>query len=162
MARLFKEAKTAVKSIVGDARLVSYGLILLTVHALGVMLLYNALPEYDNIVHFWFGFFLSECSSKAASAVHLQSRLAARIQRRGWASISLYRADLLLRLIGFLLVGGLFWEWAELTFSRYFHIRPDSFFAFPITLRNIDGALDVSVGILGAVVAFLIAARKRK
>lgn len=124
------------------------------------MLLYDALPEFDNVGHFWFGFVLSEYSGKAAGAVDLHSRLAGGIQRRRGASFSFYRADLLLRLVGFLLVGGLLWEWAELTFSSYFRIRADSFFALPITLRNIDGTLDVTVGILGAFVAFLVAARK--
>jgi len=160
MDRLFGEAKTVIKSIVGDARLVSYGLLLLAMHALGIVLLYDALPEFDIVAHFWFGFVLSEYSGKAARAVNLQSRLAARIQRRGWASFGFYRADLLLRLVGFLLIGGLFWEWAELTFSRYFRIRPDSFFAFPITLHNIDGTIDVSVGILGAILAFLLTKRR--
>src|SRR3972149_11801920 len=100
MDRLFGEAKTVIKSIVGDARLVSYGLLLLAMHALGIVLLYDALPEFDIVAHFWFGFVLSEYSGKAARAVNLQSRLAARIQRRGWASFWFLRGGLLF---------GLFW-----------------------------------------------------
>lgn len=149
-------------SIVRDKRLVFYGLFLLILHALGIVVLYRVIPEFDSVPHFWFGYVLSAYSSKAASAIYLQSRLCTGIQKRGWSTFSIRQADLLLRLGGFLFVGGLLWEWAELAFSHYLGIRPDSFFSFPITLRNVDGALDVSVGTLGAVVAFLVAARKRE
>jgi hypothetical protein len=149
-------------SIAKDKRLVFYGLFLLVLHALGIVVLYWVIPEFDNVPHFWFGYVLSTYSSKAASAVNLQLRLCTCIQKRGWSTFSSRQADLLLRLGGFLLAGGLFWEWAELAFSRYFGVRPDSFLAFPITLRNIDGALDVSVGTLGAAVAFLVSTRKRE
>jgi hypothetical protein len=149
-------------SIAKDKRLVFYGLVLLILHALGIVVLYDVIPEFDNVPHFWFGYVLSAYSSKASSAVNLQSRLCLGIQKRWWTTFSIRQADLLLRLGGFLLVGGLFWEWAELAFSGYLGIRPDSFLAFPITLHNIDGTLDVSVGTLGAVAAFLVAAGKRE
>lgn len=162
LRRLFDDVRTMAVSIAKDKRLVLYGLFLLILHALGIVVLYRVIPEFDNVPHFWFGYVLSAYSSKAASAVNLQSRLCTGIQERGWSTFSIRQADLLLRLGGFLFVGGLLWEWAELAFSRYLGIYPDSFFSFPITLRNIDGALDVSVGTLGAIVAFLVAARKRK
>jgi len=59
-------------------------------------------------------------------------------------------------MVGFLLIGGLLWEWSELFFSPFLGIKPDSFFTFPITLRNIDGAIDVAVGAIGASLAFFI------
>jgi len=92
----------------------------------------------------------------------LQSNLADKFQKHGWNAASYGKVDFLVRLTGFLLVGGLFWEWAELFFSPLLGIEPDSFFAFPITLRNIDGALDVTMGIIGATLAFLIDTRRRK
>jgi hypothetical protein len=67
--------------------------------------------------------------------------------------------DLVVRLTGFLLIGGLLWETSELFLSPLVGITPDSFFAFPITLRNIDGTIDVTVGAIGASLAFL---RSRK
>jgi len=156
----FMSAKTAVTSIVSDKRLVAYGLLLLVLHLMGVLFLYDAVAEYDNAPHLWFGYVLSECSSKAARSVNLQSRLASGFRDSSGTTISLQQADFVVRLLGYLLIGGLFWEGAEIAFSRHLGFRPDSFFAFPITLRNIDGALDVSVGVLGAAVAFIIANRK--
>jgi len=82
--------------------------------------------------------------------------LTERFQKHGWATATFTKVDFLVRLTGFLLIGGLFWEWSELFFSPLIGIEPDSFFAFPITLRNIDGALDVTVGVVGAAFAFLI------
>jgi len=154
-------AKTAVASIVGDKRLVAYGVLLLALHLPGALFLYKIANEFDNVPHFWFGFVLSECSNKVGRSVNLHSRLAAWLQNHGGMAFSFRQADFSVRLVGFLLIGGLFWETAELTFSHYFGMPSDPFFAFPITLRNIDGALDVSVGIIGATLAFLISNRKR-
>lgn len=162
MTKLISGARRAAESIVCDRRLVFYGLILLALHIMGIVLLYDAVPEFDIVPHFWFGYVLSEYSSKAANSMNLQSRLAATTLRQGRTILGVIEADFILRLLGFLLVGGLFWEWAELTFSHYFHRRPDSFFAFPVTLRNIDGFIDVSVGVVGAVIAFLVANRESR
>jgi len=151
-----------VKSIVKDKRLVFYGLVLLALHVSGMLLLYRLFSEFDVLPHFWFGFVLSEYSSRGSASLNLQSNLAARFQKHGWNAASFGKVDFLVRLTGFLLVGGLFWEWAELFFSPLLGIEPDSFFAFPITLRNIDGALDVTMGIIGATLAFLIDTRRRK
>jgi len=158
--RLFTYAKTAVASIVRDKRLVAYVLLLLVLHLSGALFLYKIVTEFDNVPHFWFGYVLSECSNKAGRSVNLQSRLAAWLQNHRGTTVSFRQADFLVRLVGFLLIGGLFWETAELTFSHYFGMPSDPFFAFPITLHNIDGALDVSVGIVGATLAFLISNRK--
>jgi len=156
LSKFFAGAKTAVASIVSDKRLVAYGLLLLVLHLMGVLFLYDVVAEYDSVPHFWFGYVLSECSSKAARSVNLQSRLASGFPDSSGTTISLRQADFVVRLLGFLLIGGLFWEGAEIAFSRHLGFRSDSFFAFPITLRNIDGALDVSVGVLGATVAFIM------
>jgi len=157
LSKFYAGAKTTVGSIVSDKRLVAYGLLLLFLHLLGVLFLYDVVAEYDNVPHFWFGYVLSEYSGKAAYSVNLQSRLASRLRDSGGTAVRLRQADFVVRLIGFLLIGGLFWEGAEIALSLYFGFRPDSFFAFPITLRNIDGALDVSMGVLGATLAFMIA-----
>lgn len=148
--------KAAAASVLTDRRLLLYLLLLLALHLLGVFVLYRPVQEFDNVPHFWFGFVLAEYSSKAARAANLQSRLVAWLRGLGWRNASLRQADLLVRLAGFLLIGGLFWEWAEITFSHYLEVESDSFFAFPITLRSIDGALDVFMGIIGVAVAFLL------
>jgi len=157
-----QQAALFVKSIVKDKRLVFYGLILLALHVSGMLLLYRLFSEFDVLPHFWFGFVLSEYWSRGSASLNLQSNLADRFQKHGWTAASFRKVDFLVRLTGFLLVGGLFWEWAELSFSPLLGIKPDSFFAFPITLRNIDGALDVTMGIIGATLAFLIDTRRRK
>ncbi len=160
-SKLWENAKTAVTSTFGDKRLVAYLLLLLALHISGVLFLYKVVTEFDIVPHFWFGYVLSEYSSKAAYSVNLQSQLAAKLQNHSWTNMSTRKIDFLLRSAGFLLVGGLFWEGAELAFSSYLGTQADSFFAFPITLRSIDGAIDVLVGVLGAVLAFLVANRKR-
>lgn len=140
------KAKVMILAIAADKRLVLHGFILLGLHITGALFLYDLVPEFDNLPHFWFGYVLSEYSSKGATSIGLQNRLGADHNR----------VDFLIRLVGFLLVGGLLWESAELFLSPVFGIKPDSFFAFPVTLRNIDGALDVTIGAIGASVAFLI------
>jgi len=154
------QARTVIKSIATDKRLVSYGLLLPALHIAGILFIYKHLPEFDNVPHFWFGYVLSEYSSRGANSLNLQFRLTEKFQKHGWATANLGQVDFLVRLVGFLLVGGLFWEWSELFFSHLFGIKPDSFFAFPITLRNIDGAIDVSVGVIGATLAFLISTKR--
>ena len=156
------QIRTVIRSIATDRRLVLFGLLLLALHIAGMLLLYHLIPEFDNIPHFWFGYVLSEYSSRGGASLNLQLRLTKKFQRHGWATANLRQVDFLVRLAGFLLVGGLFWEWAELFFSPLLGIKPDSFFAFPITMRNIDGALDVTVGTVGAMLAFLIDSRRAK
>jgi len=150
------QAGTVIKSIVMDKRLVSYGLLLLALHIAGILLLYHLISEFDILPHFWFGYVLSEYSSTGANSLNLQLRLTGKFQKHGWARANLRQVDFLVRLAGFLLIGGLLWEWSELLFSPLIGIKPDSFFAFPITLRNIDGTIDVTIGVVGATLAFLI------
>jgi len=162
MNKLMEQAGTVFKSIAMDKKLVSYGLFLLALHIAGILLLYRLIPEFDILPHIWFGYVLSEYSSRGANSLNLQLRLTEKFQKHSWATASLGQVDFLVRLVGFLLIGGLFWEWSELFFSHLFGIKPDSFFAFPITLCNIDGAIDVSVGVIGATLAFFISTKRTK
>jgi len=150
------QAQTVIKSIATDTRLVFYGFLVLALHAAGILILYDLIPEFDSAIHLLFGYVLSEYSSRGANSASLQVRSAEKFQKHGWATANFRKVDFLVRLAGFLLVGGLFWELAELSFSPLLGKKPDSFFAFPSTLSNIDGALDVTVGAIGATLAFLI------
>ncbi len=152
-----EQARTIIQSIAVDKKLVSYGLLLLAFHIVGILFFYHIIPEFDILPHFWFGYVLSEYSSRGANSLNLQFRLTEKFENHGWATLNLRRADFLVRLAGFLLIGGLFWESAELLFSPLLGIKPNSFFTFPITPRNIDGALDITVGVIGATLAFLLA-----
>ena len=154
VSKLLNRATTIIQSITSDKKLVFYGLLLLALHIAGTLIFYDLIPEFDVINHFWFGYVLSECSSKGANSLSLQMRLTEKIRKHGWATVDLKQVDFLVRLAGFLLIGGLFWESLELFSSPLLGIVPDSFFAFPITLRNIDGAIDVTVGVIGATLAF--------
>ncbi len=108
------------------------------------------LDELDTLEHFLFGFVLSDIASETAAATKLSGFLERKLGLKDSG-----RTDLLVRLAGFLLVGGLLWELSELyVFPRY-GTKPDSFFSFPITLDNVDGAIDVTVGIIGCSLAWL-------
>jgi len=154
VSKPLNQATTIIKSITSDKKLVFYGLLLLALHIAGILIFYAVLPEIDVINHFWFGYVLSEYSSKGTNSLSLQMRLAEKIRKHGWATPGFEQVDFLVRLAGFLLIGGLFWEGLELFSSLLLGIVPDSFFAFPITLRNIDGAIDVTVGVIGATLTF--------
>lgn len=106
--------RTVITSIVLDRSLVLYGPLLLALHVVGVLGLYRLFSEFDVMPHFWFGYVLSEYSSAGANSLNLQTRLTESFLRRGWKNASLRGTDLLVRLSGFLLTSGLFWEWAEL------------------------------------------------
>jgi len=122
-----QQAALFIKSIVKDKQLVSYGLVLLGLHVSGMLLLYRLFSEFDVVSHFWFGFVLSEYSSRGSASLNLQSDLLEKFQKHGWATASFGKVDFLVRMAGFLLVGGLFWESAELLFSPFLGIKPDSF-----------------------------------
>jgi len=159
---LMEQAGTIIKSIAMDKKLISYGLLLLALHIVGELLLYDLIPEFDIGNHFWFGYVLSEYSSTGAKSLNLQLRLSEKFQKHGWATANFRQVDFLVRLTSFLLIGGLFWEWSEMFFSPLLGIVPDSFFAFPITLRNIDGALDVTLGAIGATLVFFMKYKAKK
>jgi len=141
-----------VGAILLDRRLVSAGLLLLAVLFLDFLLLHQIVPELDTLEHFLFGFVLSEFTSKTANSTALEKSLTRRLRWRDSR-----RVDLLIRLLGFLLIGGLVWEASELFLFPLFGSTPDPFFAFPITLANIDGTIDVGVGVLGCILAWSLA-----
>jgi len=112
-----RQAIAVVRSIASDKRLVLYGLILAGLHVAGILLLYDLLSEFDMIPHFWFGYVLSEYSSTGANSINLQQRLKQKLREVGWLTADLRTTDVIIRLSGFLLIGGLIWESLELFFN---------------------------------------------
>lgn len=140
------------KAILLDRRLVSAGFLLLAVVFLDFLFLRHIVPELDTLEHFLFGFVLSEFASKTANSMALDELLTRKLGQKDPRPV-----DLLIRLLGFLLVGGLLWESMERFVFPLFGSTPDPFFSFPITLANIDGTIDVTVGVLGCFVAWYLA-----
>jgi hypothetical protein len=141
-----------VRTILLDKRLVSLGFLLLVVVFLDFLFLHQIVPELDTFEHFLFGFVLSEFASKTANSMALDELLNRKLGQEDSRLV-----DLLIRLFGFLLVGGLFWELSERFVSPLFGSTPDPFFSFPITLTNIDGTIDVTIGAVGCIVAWCFA-----
>lgn len=139
------------KAVLLDRRAVLVGFLLLAVVFLDFLVLHPIFSELDILEHFLFGFVLSECASKSACSIGLDERLTRRFNK--W---SVRQADLLIRLVGFLLIGGLVWESFERFVSPIFGTPYDPFFTLPLTLRNVDGAMDVTVGTLGCIVAWYV------
>ena len=141
-----------VKAILLDRRLVSVGFLLLAVVFLDDQFLHPIMPEIDTLEHFLFGFVLSDFASKTANLMALDKWLTRKLGQKDSR-----RVDLLIRLLGFLLIGGLLWESSERFIFPLFGSTPDPFFSFPITLTNIDGMIDVTVGVVGCFVAWYLA-----
>jgi hypothetical protein len=154
MPRIIERTLAFVRSILSDERLVSYGLLLLALHITGMLVLYRIFREFDIVTHSLFGFTISECVSKGARDTGLHETLTDKLHGNKWFTTSPHRVDLLIRVLGFLLIGGLFWESAEFFLGPLFGRPPDPFFTLPINLRNIDGLMDVTVGMLGTLVAW--------
>ena len=144
--------KTA-KAVLLDKRVISVGFLLLAVDFLDIVFLHPIVPELDILEHFLFGFVLSDLASKVSQAMSLDDFLANKLGK-----MSLRRVDLLVRVFGFTLIGGVLWELSELyifpLFGFMFGRTPNPFFALPITLHNIDGAIDVTVGAVGCLLAW--------
>ncbi|MFQ5759315.1 MAG: hypothetical protein ACE5IF_06525 [Candidatus Bathyarchaeia archaeon] len=140
-----------VRAILLDRRLVSAGFLLLAVVFLDFLFLHPIIPELDTLEHFLFGFVLSEFVSRTANSMALDGLLTRKLGLKDPR-----RVDLLIRLLGFLLIGGLLWEWSERFVFPLFGSTPDPFFSFPITLTNIDGTIDVTVGAVGCIVAWYL------
>ncbi|MCW3981954.1 MAG: hypothetical protein NWE81_02400 [Candidatus Bathyarchaeota archaeon] len=138
-----------------DRNVLITGLLLLALLLADILILHRFIPEIDTIEHFLFGFVLSDVSARFAGFYGLDRRL----QKLG---ISPKGANLTIRLLGFLLVGGLLWELIELLVFPFFGVPYNPFLAFPPTLRNIDGALDVGVGTLGCLIAWHVGVSKAK
>ena len=141
-----------VRAILLDKTLVSVILLLLAVDLLDILFLHSIVPELDILEHFLFGFALSELASKTANSIALDELLTKKLRQKGS-----WRADLLIRLMGFFLIGGLLWEASESFVFPLFGYAPDPFFSFPITLGNIDGMIDVVVGVVGCFAAWYLA-----
>ncbi len=142
-----------------DKRLISVGFLLLGVVFLDFLLpcgLHPIVSELDILEHFLFGFVLSEIVSKTATLMALDELPAKKFGQKDSR-----RVDLLIRLLGFLLIGGVLWELSELFVFPLFGSKPDPFFSLPITLTNIDGMIDVAVGAVGCVIAWYLRARSR-
>ncbi len=154
------QAITVVKAIASDRRLVVYGIVLVVLQAVGTLFLRYLFSEFDMVPHFWFGYVLSEYSSTGANSLSLQQHWTERLRKAGWSAADWGKTDFVIRLVGFLLIGGLVWESFEVVFNPLVGAPVDSFFAFPITLSSIDGFLDVSIGLVGATLAFLVSSRK--
>ncbi len=141
-----------VRDILMDTRLVLAGLLLLALVFLDSQFLHPIIPELDIPEHFLFGFVLSEFVSKAVKSMALDKLLTRKLGQK-----DSHRVDLLIRLVGFLLIGGLLWESSERFIFPLSGYRPDPFFSFPITLTNVDGMIDVTVGAIGCFVAWYLA-----
>lgn len=142
-----------VKSILLDKRLVSVGCLLLALVFIDYQLpcgIHPVISELDTLEHFVFGFLLSDFASNIANSTGLHEML-----NDKFGQGKSKKRDLLIRLGGFLVIGGLLWELSELfIFPLFGGPSPDSFFSFPITLKNIDGTIDVTVGIIGCFLAW--------
>ena len=141
-----------IKANLLDTRLVSVGFLLLAVVFLDFLFLHVIIPELDTLEHLLFGFVLSEFAYNTASSLALEELLTRKLGQK-----DSQRVNLLIRLLGFLFIGGLLWEASERFLFPLFGSRPEPFFSFPITLNNIDGMIDVTVGAIGCFVAWYLA-----
>jgi len=144
-----------VKSILLDKRLVSVGCLLLALVFIDYQLpcgIHPVISELDTLEHFVFGFLLSDFASNIANSMGFHKMLDAKFGQG-----KSRKRDLLIRLGGFLVIGGLLWELNELfIFPLFGGSAPDSFFSFPITPKNIDGTIDVTVGVIGCFLAWYL------
>jgi len=124
-------------------------LALLALHILGILILYDVIPEFDLVNHFLFGFLISESVSKGAHSVGLHEVLTKKLHKHEWFRKSVRRVDLLIRFSGFFLIGALLWESAEFLFGPLIGYPADPFFTLPINMHKVDGAMDVTIGSIG-------------
>lgn len=145
-----KKIWVMIKEVLLDRRVVLSGFLLLLVVFVDFFFLQTTFSEIDILEHFLFGFVLSQLTSNFVRVTGLDRRLIKWSNER----ISVSQADLFVRLLGFLFIGGVLWEGSERFLFPAFGVPYNPFFTFPVTLYNIDGALDVSVGILGSIVSW--------
>lgn len=113
--------------------------------------------QLDILEHFLFGFIISEAISRVVTSVGIGKWVIKDVDNE-----SVPQMDLFIRLLGFLIIGGLIWESLEYFLFPVFGVSSNPFFALPITLHNIDGTVDVTVGILGCILAWYTANRNPK
>jgi hypothetical protein len=145
-----KKIWVMIKEILLDKKVVLSGSLLLLVVFVDFFFLQTISSELDILEHFLFGFVLSQLTSNFVRITGLDRRLIRWSNER----ISASQGDLFLRLLGFLFIGGVLWEGSERFLLPTFGVPYNPFFTFPVTLHNIDGVLDVSVGILGSIVSW--------
>jgi hypothetical protein len=141
-----------IKANLLDTRLVSAGFLLLAVVFLDFLFLHSIIPELDTLEHFLFGFVLSEFTNNTANSLTLDELLTRKLRQKDSQQV-----NLLIRLMGFLFIGGLLWEASERFVFPLFGSTPEPFFTFPITLTNMDGIIDVTVGVVGCFTAWYLA-----
>ena len=132
-----------------DKRIVAPFLLLLTIVILDNLFVRPVFSELDILEHFIFGFLISEAGSCVAESMGLMNWLVETKNKR-----KVRQLDFVIRLVGFLVIGGLGWESLECSVLPTFGWQCNPFFALPITLHNIDGTIDVAVGILGCLLAW--------
>jgi len=155
MAFMKREIWMTAKAVMFDRKVVFPSFVLLAVVSLDFLFHGRALIlELDSFEHFLFGFVLSETVSKSSRAMRFNECLLRKLNKGNGR-----QADLLIRLFGFLLIGGLVWECSQWLLFPLFGAVYNPFFKLPVTLRNIDGAMDVTVGVLGCVMAWFITSK---
>ncbi|UCE95554.1 MAG: hypothetical protein JSV51_07470 [Candidatus Bathyarchaeota archaeon] len=127
-------------------------LLLITIFSIDHFFVRTIFNELDIAEHFIFGFIISEATSLIVASTDINEQIKRKINNE-----NVRQLDLFLRLLGFLIIGGLLWESLEYYLFPIFGIPPNPFFSFPITLRNIDGTVDVIIGILGCILAWYTA-----
>ena len=132
--------------------IIPFGLLLASLFV-DTVFLRPSFTELDIFEHFLFGFIISEGVSKTSIAFGLRSWLVER------SSLAESTVDAFVRLLGFLVIGGFLWEAFEYWFLPLFGVPYNPFFEFPITLHNIDGTVDVTVGVFGCLLAWLSSIR---
>jgi len=135
-----------------NCRVVFPFLLLLIIVFIDHFLLRPIFSELDILEHFLFGFIISEAAGRVATSVGIGKWLIKSISKENVPQL-----DLFIRLLGFLIIGGLLWESLEYFLFPAFGVPCNPFFAFPITLHNIDGTIDVTAGILGCISAWYTA-----
>lgn len=137
-----------------SGRVVFPFLLLLIVLFIDRLFLGSVFSEVDILEHFLFGFIISEFAGRVATSEGVGKLLIKSMSKE-----NVGQQDLFIRLLAFLSIGGLLWESLERFLFPAFGAPCNPFFAFPITLRNIDGTIDVTVGILGCILAWYTAKR---
>ena len=137
-----------IEAILFSKRIILPTSLLLMIVLIDKIVLHSSFPELDLVEHFLFGFALSEFLSESSNALGFEKRVARRLNKAS------KRADLFIRLTGFLFIGGLLWEGSERFIFPMFGVMYNPFFSFPVTLHNVDGAIDVTIGVIGCMIAW--------
>jgi hypothetical protein len=137
-----------------NSRVVFPFLLLLMIVGVDHFFIRRIFAELDILEHFLFGFIISEAAGRFVPKAGIEKWLIRKISKK-----KLRQLDLFFRLLGFLIIGGLLWESLEYFLFPVFGVQCNPFLAFPITLHNIDGTIDVAAGILGCMLAWHTAKR---